>query len=984
MIDKIILVALCLLFDAGMVYALEFPVRQPSFAATSGLAGKSISGKMVQNDSLHGKARISAVVKRDSALASKEKEGKDSEEKGVSLTALLPFFAALLGILSAWAIIAFQRKKRIPDVISSTTEVLNAQNEHSKRQKEDEARKNADWYQQALITDRDKCGIPSSSAFTSFMVKLSDTFVSLSLSISGQEQKLETTQGFAGRHLEPSKVMSQAFDRYRLLLVLGDPGSGKTTLLSHYVLKLLKDACFGEFGFTEPLKVFFFSLRDLEKEGGNYPTLAMNLSAWTQGKLSVELFSQWLENEKSLVLLDGLDEISDVQDRIDACKWIDRIVTHTKAYVVVSSRTTGYRKGDGIELLSLHSKAEIENFTPEMQDEFLGKWFSAIYSGEIRPPAESEEEWNSAQQEAASAKKNALITFLHEKKHERLRELAGIPLLLQIMATLWKERESLPKSRVELYDVALGYLLDYRDRRRGLIPLLTAIEAKKVLSPVALWMQEELKKDEADQADIQKLMQKFLNDLGNAPSADKFFKNIVDRAGLLVAYVGNEYRFSHKTFREYLAAFQLREDRPYEQINKLIVYFGSEQFDWWQETLRFFIWQVDGKVFNTFMQKLFDSPVSETLSLKQQDLLYLLVEEAPWKKIDALKAKLLEPNIANVQTENGQKVTDNRKRYLLKCLEIIHSQDAVDAVREFVHADPQLTDDRELLRLAAAITGDCLVMTDGADAGVTASAVWYSSFEQGAQYILIKGGSVTFSMTEKQEPMTDLYVAKYTVTNKLYRQFISYLNSKESAFSDIIAVETYTKCLYDFAGSIEEFGDYLRGEESLVKLLASFYDDDKRYNKDDQPVMGVTWYAAKAYCLWLSLLESNGRDNALYRLPTEMEWEYAAGGKESRTYPWGEEEPSTSRANYNQNEGATTPVGRYPDGATPEGLYDMAGNVWEWMENKRNKDDSARSLRGGSWDYYPDFLRCSARIEFHPAGGGSVIGFRVVRSSPSS
>ena len=988
MIDKIILVALCLLFDAGMVYALEFPVRQPSFAATSGLAGKSISGKMVQNDSLHGKARISAVVKRDSALASKEKEGKDSEEKGVSLTALLPFFAALLGILSAWAIIAFQRKKRIPDVISSTTEVLNAQNEHSKRQKEDEARKNADWYQQALITDRDKCGIPSSSAFTSFMVKLSDTFVSLSLSISGQEQKLETTQGFAGRHLEPSKVMSQAFDRYRLLLVLGDPGSGKTTLLSHYVLKLLKDACFGEFGFTEPLKVFFFSLRDLEKEGGNYPTLAMNLSAWTQGKLSVELFSQWLENEKSLVLLDGLDEISDVQDRIDACKWIDRIVTHTKAYVVVSSRTTGYRKGDGIELLSLHSKAEIENFTPEMQDEFLGKWFSAIYSGEIRPPAESEEEWNSAQQEAASAKKNALITFLHEKKHERLRELAGIPLLLQIMATLWKERESLPKSRVELYDVALGYLLDYRDRRRGLIPLLTAIEAKKVLSPVALWMQEELKKDEADQADIQKLMQKFLNDLGNAPSADKFFKNIVDRAGLLVAYVGNEYRFSHKTFREYLAAFQLREDRPYEQINKLIVYFGSEQFDWWQETLRFFIWQVDGKVFNTFMQKLFDSPVSETLSLKQQDLLYLLVEEAPWKKIDALKAKLLEPNIADEQKNNeALKVADNRKRYVLRCLEIIGTQEAVDAVREFVQAEPKLTDDRDILRLAYEIPGVKIASDITADidckvnVSVKAISVRYNPYELNAQYILIEGGTFTFSVTEKQETVPDLYVAKYTVTNKLYRRFINFLQSGPDI--DTVTLKSYHKHLQEMAKSIKGFSDYLiKGKKELAKLFRSESDDDKRFNREEQPVMDISWYAAKAYCLWLSLLDG-GRDG-LYRLPTEMEWEYAAGGKESRTYPWGEEEPSKTRANYDSNEGATTPVGRYPDGATPEGLYDMAGNVWELMENQRNKDDSARALRGGSWYVNPENLRCSARFEDHPAGGDVNFGFRVVRSSPSS
>ncbi len=992
MIDKIILVVLFLLCDAGMVYALEFPVTQLYSAETSGLAGKSISGKMVQNDSLNGKARMLSAVKPDGTLASKKKDGKDSEEKGVSRTARLTFFGVLLGVLTTLGIFAFQRRKRISDVTSSTTEALTAQNEHAKRQKEEEARKKEEWYRLALITDRDKCGIPSSSAFTSFMVKLSETFVSLSLSFSSQGQKSEISQGVAGRHFKPEEVIKQAFEHdRRLLLVLGDPGSGKTTLLSHYVLKLLQDACYGDFGFMEPLKVFFFSLRDLKKEGDNYPTLAMNLSAWTQGKLSVELFSQWLEDEQSLVLLDGLDEISDVQDRIEACKWIDRIVTHTKAFVVVSSRTTGYRKGDGIELLSLHSNAEIENFTPEMQDEFIGRWFSASYSGEVRPPSKKEEEWNRAQQEAAKAKEHALIAFLTEKKHEQLRELAGIPLLLQIMATLWKERDSLPRSRAELYDVALSYLLDYRDRRRGLMPLLTATEAKKVLSPVALWMQEELKKDEADRAEMQKRMHGVLKGLDNPPPVDAFFNNIVDRAGLLVAYVGNEYRFSHKTFREYLSAFQLREDRPYRQLNNLIVCLGSDRFDWWQETLRFFIWQVDAMVFNAFMQQLFDSPVSETLSPKQQDLLSLLVEEAPWKKIDALKAKLLEPNNADGQkSKEALKVADNRKRYVLRCLEIIGTQEAVDAVREFVQAEPKLTDDRDILRLAYEIPGVKITSNIVADisckinVSAKAISVRYNHYELDAQYILIEGGTFTFFMTGNREVMPDLYVGKYTVTNKLYRQFINYLTAKEAPSTKVLPVELYEEVLRSEADPVEGFSDYLKSEESLVKLLTSYYDDDKRFNKEDQPVMGVTWYAARAYCLWLSLLESEGRDSLLYRLPTEKEWEYAAGGKESRTYPWGKEEPSTTRANYNENEGATTPVGRYPEGATPEGLYDMAGNVWEWTEDIHRKYAPARALRGGSWGGLPDLLRCAARNVNHPAVRVSNFGFRVVRSSPSS
>ncbi len=960
--------------SAAVVCAHGDSAKQQIFA-TPVVAAEVLFGEAVVKDVLADNS-----VPRGEVFNAEKDKGREQK----SILDYFPSMAIIALLVLLFGV--YQWRKRNIAAGEKKHEELIVEEQHKEKKEAEAEEKNADWYKNALITDRDKCGIPSSSAFTSFMVNLSDTFVSLSLSISGQEQQLEKSQGFSGRHLEPEKVMKQAFDRHRLLLVLGDPGSGKTTLLSHYVLKLLKDECYSDFGFTVPLKVFFFSLRDLKKEGDKYQTLAMNLSIWTQGKISQELFSQWLENEKSLVLLDGLDEISDVQHRIDACKWIDRIVTHTKAYVVVSSRTTGYRKGDGIELQSLLSKAEIENFTPDMQDEFIRKWFFSSYSGEVRPDNVSEGEWNRTQKDSAQAKANALIAFLCDKKNVQLRELAGVPLLLQIMSTLWKERESLPKSRVEIYDVALSYLLDYRDRRRGLVPLLTATEAKKVLSPVALWMQENLQKDEADRMDMQKMMEEVLKDMSDPPAADAFFKNIVYRAGLLVEYVGNEYRFSHKTFREYLAGFQLREDRPYQHLTNLVGYFGSDQFDWWQETLRFFIWQIDAKVFDAFMQKLFDSPVSKVLLQKQQDLLYLLVEEAPWKKIDALKAKLLEPNISNEKkSKDTSKAPDNRKRYVLRCLEIIGSQEALDAVREFVHAEPKLTDDRDTLRLAAGITGDYAFLKDRADEGTaTVPAVWYNSFEQGAQYILIKGGAFTYSVTKKLEPMPDLYVAKFTVTNALYRQFISYLASREAVLAKAVPVELYKKVLLAEASPVEGFSDYLQTEKSLAKLFVSNYDDDKRFNKNDQPVIGVTWYASRAYCLWLSLLESNGRDADIYHLPTEKEWEYAAAGEEGREYPWGNGEPTKTLANYNEHEGATTPVGRYPDGATQEGLFDMAGNVWEWMDNKYKENTSVRALRGGSWYDIPDYLRCSARVNYDPAGRNGVVGFRVVRPSPSS
>ena len=123
-----------------------------------------------------------------------------------------------------------------------------------------------------------------------------------------------------------------------------------------------------------------------------------------------------------------------------------------------------------------------------------------------------------------------------------------------------------------------------------------------------------------------------------------------------------------------------------------------------------------------------------------------------------------------------------------------------------------------------------------------------------------------------------------------------------------------------------------------------------------------------------------------------MNWEWAAGGKQGTTgqkvrpYPWSEAkgEPNATLANYNDNIGTTTPVGNYPAGATPEGLYDMAGNVDEWMENWYDKDEDYPSIRGGAYnDSSADALRCSSRDNDYPDSRSFdfSVGFRVIRSS---
>ncbi len=141
------------------------------------------------------------------------------------------------------------------------------------------------------------------------------------------------------------------------------------------------------------------------------------------------------------------------------------------------------------------------------------------------------------------------------------------------------------------------------------------------------------------------------------------------------------------------------------------------------------------------------------------------------------------------------------------------------------------------------------------------------------------------------------------------------------------------------------------------------------------PVANVTWEEAMAYAASLG-----------GRLPTEREWEFAARGTESRKYPWGDAEPTCQRAHFRGCEPESTlPVMSRPAGATPEGVHDLAGNVWEWVmpswhvPGKTPVNDEARRMRGGSYLEEPFFLRASNRNnDFFQGFRAPSVGFRVV------
>jgi formylglycine-generating enzyme required for sulfatase activity len=149
-------------------------------------------------------------------------------------------------------------------------------------------------------------------------------------------------------------------------------------------------------------------------------------------------------------------------------------------------------------------------------------------------------------------------------------------------------------------------------------------------------------------------------------------------------------------------------------------------------------------------------------------------------------------------------------------------------------------------------------------------------------------------------------------------------------------------------------------------------DYDAVFLTPNHPRAGVTWYEAQAFCKWLSVkLESR------VELPSEEQWEKAARGADGRIYPWGNGYDPARVNGYEAGIESTTAVGLFLSGASPYGVLDMSGNVWEWCADESKV---ARSLRGGSFDRDLRLQRSALRDRGPADHEDMNIGFRV--SSP--
>jgi formylglycine-generating enzyme required for sulfatase activity len=201
---------------------------------------------------------------------------------------------------------------------------------------------------------------------------------------------------------------------------------------------------------------------------------------------------------------------------------------------------------------------------------------------------------------------------------------------------------------------------------------------------------------------------------------------------------------------------------------------------------------------------------------------------------------------------------------------------------------------------------------------------------------------------------------------------------------------------------VEDWERYARmSDDDFETMLGAWYPagrqtqpelwNDNAYNNPAQPVVGICWFEARAYCSWLS-----AQTGQPFRLPTEAEWEAAARGRPGRPYTFGDTFDPAYCNTFETHVRSTTPIGVFPGGATPEGLIDMTGNTWEWtssryMDYPYNAADgredpvipgARRVVRGGSWFDDQVLARAPVRGSTGPGVRRVHLGLRVARSSP--
>jgi formylglycine-generating enzyme required for sulfatase activity/energy-coupling factor transporter ATP-binding protein EcfA2 len=828
----------------------------------------------------------------------------------------------------------------------------------------------------------------------------------------------------AARILEDAPIheappLTDFLARYPHLVVLGRAGSGKSTFLK-YVAGVLADAHLkGNPDIAkelldiklDPLPVpIYFPLREFavywqdklqryEKTQARQAETLLKFMAFNFEDYGLDeaFFKDLLAQGRCLIFLDGLDEVY-LDLRPTLVGVVERFVTryasddaeHPNRYVI-ACRPEAHR---GQAAPSRFDEVEIQPLDQELVEGFVPRWYQEVLR---RGGALSDE----ARREAED-KTRTLLAAIDQK--EQVRDLTETPLLLTLVSII-HHRQQLPDSRKDLYERCTRLLLEEwekarpgdagRQLHRELTPDQVPAsfdDRAYYLEPAAYWLLE-TGRPQASADEWARTIARML-ELGESEEevADLkiFLRWAAHRSNLLEEREDEVYAFAHhRTFQEYMAARYLSK-RP-ERLEEALARVSDQG---WRETLRLLAAVLDPDQRRRFLRE----------ALAQHPTAGALLAGECLAEID----------------------DDRLRRQLL-----IDTQSQL--LRVLGGSSPAAD------RVAA---GDLLGRSQIGDPRFDTSRLSLPG-EPRLGFVKIPPGPFWLGSREKTDLNweTELghtqpydipyayYVARYPVTVAQFTHFVENGGYENETHWTDLGLGWLKGTFESDLSWIKDDGDRQRWSDWLARRPPELRHQpmgwDEQRSRRNHPVTGVTWFEAMAYCAWLTEqirkstslqvdmeLEDSRLTDWVIRLPTEVEWEKAARGglqipdlqspmpdslshipnpEPQREWPW-QGDFDADKANAEEiGLRRTSAVGVFPDGASPYGCLDMAGNVWEWCHTlwadypydptdgrEAESHPGRRVVRGGSWILDQRSVRCASRHNGSPDFFLTGSGFRVV------
>ncbi|GJL62685.1 MAG: hypothetical protein NPIRA04_13390 [Nitrospirales bacterium] len=812
-------------------------------------------------------------------------------------------------------------------------------------------------------------------------LQLDHVYVNLNTTTQHERESMEGSESHPVTSLEAAWAHTH-------VVILGDPGSGKSTFVNYLGFCLasawlepagnwherLPGVKQNDLGEVLPISIILRDFaqwisEDMTKANPQphhlWSFLVSRLKA-QQLEFVADPLREGLDSGKIFMLLDGLDEIPTPQQRT----WVRDAVgifmsRYASCRMLVTCRILSYQDTK-VQLPGIPS-FQLAPFNHEQIETFIESWYVELHrAGQIQ------------RQDQVDVLTGRLKEAV--RRHD-LQRLAPNPLLLTVMALVHTHKGRLPDARALLYEETMEILLwrweqmkaQYQEQEVGLLQLLqqadrTDVDLKRVLWELAFTAHQQGSPGDDRLADIgESELIKALSLLHPNRSLD-WGKAVVEaiklRAGLLVERVPERFTFPHRTFQEYLAGAHIAAQADFSQQAAVL----ADESALWREVILLAVGRL------VYLSGDIEKPLALVAELCPSQMSEKTDRE--WRKQWLAGDVLKEIGINRVKDRGlGRELLTRVQRRLVGVL-----QESPLLPRERAEAGNTLAD-----------IGDPRFWEDA----------WFLQADSLLGFIEIPSGSFQMGETGNTKTFTipyAYYISKFPVTQAQFQAFVD-----DNGYQH----ERY----WPEAKAVDLWENGMIMDRKKQKSYEAFFD------LPNHPVVGVTWYEALAYCRWLTeklrdwkdtpeplrtLLRTGGETGKPWSitLPNEPEWEKSArGDKDDRPYPWGDN-VDPNLANYSNTQiNATCGVGCFAKGASPYGIEEMSGNVWEWTRSlydekpypsKRDewsqredfmaKKDQRRVLRGGSWFNSDNLMRCADRLRYGPDDRNDLFGFRVVAS----